>query len=106
MVSNPGFCNMVHLAPLTPAWPADLFGGGANINRKNARNCIQLRSYNVCAIYYHECALYVWRSRNAPGNQVNNVLSVQIRKCMENVTPSCRLVDDLISTKLTMFEIH
>ena len=64
MVSNPDFCNMVHLAPLTPAWPADLFGGGANINRKNARNRIQSRSYNVCAIYYHECA-YVWRSRNA-----------------------------------------
>ena len=24
MVSNPDFCDMVHLAPLTPAWPADL----------------------------------------------------------------------------------
>ena len=64
LVSNPDFCNMVHLAPLTPAWPANLFGGGANINRKNARNHIQSRSYNVCAIYYHECT-YVWRLRNA-----------------------------------------
>ena len=44
------FCNVVHLAPLTPAWPADLFGGGANINRKNVCKCIQSRSYNVCAI--------------------------------------------------------
>ena len=84
---------MVHLAPLTHSWPADLFGGGANINRKNARNRIQWRSY-VCAIYYHECA-YVWRSRNAlalgacawqPSKQ-----RTFWRKCMENVTPSCRL---------------
>ena len=55
---------MVHLAPLTPAWPADLLAGGANINRKNAHNRVQRRSYNVCAIYYRECE-YVWRSRNA-----------------------------------------
>ena len=100
-MSNPDFCNMVHFAPLTPAWPADLFGGGANINLKNARNHIQSRSYYVCAIYYHECA-YIWRSRNALAlsayvyhglaTKVNNVLPVQIRKCMENVTPSCRLI--------------
>ena len=94
---------MVHLAPLTPAWPADLFGGGTNIDLKNARNRIQSRSYKVCAIYYHECA-YIWRSRNALAlgayvyhglaTKVNNVLPVQIRKCMENVTPSCRLIAD------------
>ena len=33
---------MVHLALLTPAWPADLFGGGgANIDRKNVLKRIQ-----------------------------------------------------------------
>ena len=90
------FCNMVHLAPLTPAWPADLFGGGANINRKN-RATVYNHVHTTCAQYIimnaHSLALAQCASprRMRLATKVNNVLPVQIRKYMENVTPSCRL---------------
>ena len=87
-----------YLDPCLARWP---FGGGANISRKNARKHIRSLSHNMCAIYYHECTyMYVWRSCNAlalgtrhhdMATKVNNVLPAWIRKCMENVTPSCRL---------------
>ena len=41
---------MVHLAPLTPAWPADLFGGGTNINHKNCAN-VYNHLHTMCAQY-------------------------------------------------------
>ena len=104
MVSNPDFCNMVHLAPLTPAWPADLLGVALILIVKT-RATVYNHVHTTCAQYIimnaHTLALAQCASprRMCLATKVNNVLPVQIRKCMENVTPSCRLLSLMCRTR-------
>ena len=59
---------MVHLAPLTSAWPADLLAVALILVVKTHANIIYDLFHTTCVQYYHECAYVIM----ATSIEVNN----------------------------------